>query len=257
MIIDTHCHLDFEHFHPDRASVIKRAEEAGVKYIINVGSSPDGSRRSVELSEKYDNVFAAVGVHPHDAGEVTEEIFSEITELAKYDKVVAIGEVGLDYFKSSVSRERQKEIFVKFMELSRKLELPLVIHDREAHRDTLDILKKTKGSGLRGVMHCFSGDEKILQEVLEMGLFVSFTCNLTFKNARHLREVARMVPPQRLLLETDAPFLAPQAHRGERNEPAYIVELVDILSELLNLSKEEIENITTDNAKKLFGIPKD
>ncbi|MFC1576110.1 TatD family hydrolase [Candidatus Omnitrophota bacterium] len=256
MIIDTHCHLDFEHFNSDRVDVIKRAKDAGVAYLINIGSSLEGSKRSIELAAGHENIFATVGIHPHHADEKGEDAFTKIEKLATNKKVVAIGEVGLDYFKSPSPPDKQKVLFIKFIELSKKLNLPLVIHNRDASEDTLKILKETSGASVRGVMHCFSGDEKLLKSVLEMGLFVSFTCNLTFKNARGLREVAKLVPPERLLLETDAPYLAPQAYRGKRNEPAYITELRDILSELLGLSKEEIERITTDNAKKFFRINK-
>lgn len=255
MLIDTHCHLDFDEFNSDRAAVIKRAKAAGVGCLINVGSSLEGSKRSVGLASGDDGIFASVGVHPHHAEEMTEDVFFEIEKLAKDTKVVAIGEVGLDYFKSPSKAARQKEIFIKFIELSKRLKLPLIIHTRLAHEDTIDILKKTCASfPASGVMHCFSGDEKMLGEALDMGLFVSFTCNLTFKNAKALRETAKRVPPDRLLLETDAPFLAPEAHRGERNEPAYITELRDVLSELLGLSKGDLERITTDNAKKLFRL---
>lgn len=255
MLIDTHCHLDFDEFGSDREAVIERAKKAGVGCFINVGSSLEGSRESVELASKYDSIFASVGIHPHHAEEVSEDTLCEIEKLAENKKVVAIGEVGLDYFKSRSAPAKQKEIFVKFIELSKKSKLPLIIHTRSAHCDTVDILKETHSDfPVRGVMHCFSGDKKLLEEVLEMGLFVSFTCNLTFKNAKGLREVARCVPAERLLLETDAPFLAPEIHRGKRNEPAYITELRDILSELLGLSKATIERATTDNAKKLFGL---
>ncbi len=262
MITDTHCHLDFDQFNSDRENVLRRAQEAGVKYFINVGSNLEGSKKSVKLASLHDNIFASVGIHPHYADNVTEEAFFEIERLASGKKVVAIGEVGLDYFKSpstgsglcSSEPDNQKELFIKFITLSKKANLPLIIHNRDAHRDTLDILKETHNTPIPGVMHCFSGDKKVLSEVLELGLFVSFTCNLTFKNASGLRETAKAVPLDRLLIETDAPFLAPQKYRGKRNEPAYITELRDCLSELLGLSKNEIEKITTENAKRLFGI---
>ena len=254
MLIDTHCHLDFGEFDEDRSAVMENAKASGIEYFINVGSNLEGSRKSVELAAEYERVFASVGIHPHHAGEVTESALNEIKLLAENKKVVAIGEVGLDYCKSPAPPERQKEVFCKFIEISKKLELPLIIHSRDASRDTLDTLKKMFSFPIKGVMHCFSGGEEELREVLDMGMFVSFTCNLTFKNAKRLREIAKHVPPKRLLLETDAPFLAPQVYRGKRNEPAYITELRDILSELLNLPKEEVEKITTDNAKKLFGL---
>jgi len=262
MIIDTHCHLDFEQFDSDRKDVLTRAKAAGVEWIINVASSLEGSRKSLKLAEENNNIFASVGIHPHHADEVTEEAFTEIERLAGERKAVAIGEVGLDYFKRPstgsglrpLAPEKQKELFTRFIQLSGKLELPLIIHSRDAHRDTLDILKKTCATPIMGVMHCFSGDRKVLGESLELGLYISFTCNLTFKNAKGLREVAKLVPPERLLLETDAPFLAPQSRRGKRNEPAYITELCGCLAELLDLPKDEIEKITTTNAKKLFKL---
>jgi len=254
MIIDTHCHLDFKEFESDRNAVIERATAAGVGYLVNIGSSVEGSRQSLRLSSEHEEIFASVGVHPHHAGELTDSEFSELEKLAENKKVVAIGEVGLDYFKSESSPDKQKEIFIKFIELSKRLNLPLVIHSRDAHEDTLRVLKEARSLPIRGVMHCFSGDRALLHRVLDMGLFISFTCNLTFKNATSLREVAKHAPLDKLLLETDAPFLAPQAHRGKRNEPAYITELRDILADLLGVSKEEVEKVTTENVKKLFGL---
>ncbi|MBN1353148.1 MAG: TatD family hydrolase [Candidatus Omnitrophica bacterium] len=254
MIIDTHCHLDFEQFNSDRDEVIRRARAAGVFYMINIGSSLEGSAKSVELASEHDNIFATVGIHPHHAEEIDAGSFSETETLAKKERVVAIGEIGLDYFKSPSSPASQKELFVRFITLSRELGLPLIIHNRNAHRDTCDILNRECQLPVRGVVHCFSGDRKELDEVLSLGLFVSFTCNLTFKNAKGLREVAKFVPKERLLLETDAPFLAPQAYRGKRNEPAYVTQLRDTFAELLNLPKGEIEDITTANARNLFGI---
>ena len=252
MIIDTHCHLDFNQFDSDRDAVIERARKSGVNYIINVGSSLEGSKRSVELAQKYENIFASIGIHPHDADNINETALEKIAELASEKKVVAIGEVGLDYFKSPSSRENQKALFVKSIELSKKLKLPLVVHNRDASKDTLDVLKSNLPFG---VMHCFSGDKKFLNEVLDLGLYVSFTCNLTFKNAKNLKEVAKYVPLDKFLLETDAPFLAPQAYRGKRNEPVYITELRDLFAGILNLSKEEVERKTTENAIKLFKLP--
>jgi len=254
MIIDTHCHIDFDEFNQDRDLVIERAKASGVKCLINVGSDLEGSRRAVHLAGLYKEVFASVGIHPHHADEKLESSFDEIETLAGNEKVVAIGEVGLDYFKNYSKPENQKTLFTHFIKLAEKLKLPLIIHDREAHDDTIDILKEVYPGPIPGVMHCFSGDKKTLTRALDLGLYISFTCNLTFKNAKDLREVARHVPRERLLLETDAPYLAPQRYRGKRNEPAYITELRDILSKLLGLPKDEIEKITTHNAKRFFKI---
>ena len=255
MIIDTHCHLDFDEFSADTDAVIERANDAGVGYLINVGSSLAGSRRSVELAERYKNVFATVGIHPHHAGENVEDAFGEIEKLSTHEKVVAIGEVGLDYFKSPAGPDRQKALFIKSIELSTRRKLPLVIHNREAGFDTLRILEKNSALPVRGVMHCFSGDREFLERSLSLGLFLSFTGILTFKNSNSLRELAKHVPLDRLLLETDAPFLAPQAHRGKRNEPAYITELRDTLSSVLGIPAGEIDRVTARNAGTLFKLP--
>ena len=256
MIIDTHCHLDFKDFDKDRDSVLGRARDKGVVRIINVGSSLDGTRRAIELSKKYDIVYASAGIHPHDAASVTDEIFDEIKKLADNDKVVAIGEVGLDYYRNLSPKEKQVEVFRKFIKLSQELNLPLIIHSREASEDTIRILKDP-GPQLRGVIHCFSGDKDFLEECLDMGFYVSFTCSLTFKNAKALRELAGKVPIERILLETDAPFLAPEGLRGKRNEPAYLTYLVDQWVALSGLSRNDIERITTHNANKLFKLALD
>lgn len=254
MLIDTHCHLDFKDFDNDRDSVIDRAAKAGVYRIINIGSSIEGTLRSVELAKKYEMVYATVGVHPHEARSVTDKVIDDFKSLAKESKIVAIGEVGLDYYRNLSPKEDQISAFRKFIRLARELDLPLVLHGREADREILEILKKEISAPVKGVMHCFSGDADFLKECLDLGLFVSFTCNLTFKNAKGLREAAKAVPPERLLLETDAPFLAPQAFRGQRNEPAYITYLVDEWTKIFGLSKEDIARITTHNANRLFKL---
>ena len=254
MLIDTHCHLDFDEFNGDRASAIERAGAAGVKYIINIGSSLEGSRRSVKLASEHENIFASVGIHPHHANDVTDAVFAEAEKLFSSKKIVAIGEVGLDYYKSQAPPAAQKEMFIKFISLAKKHSLPIIIHNRDATDDTMDILKGEYGTSFSGVMHCFSGDKAVLKRVLDIGSFISFTCNLTFKKADALRETAKYVPPDRLMLETDAPFLAPQAERGKRNEPAYVTHLRDMLAGLLKLTPEEIERVTTANAVKLFSL---
>jgi TatD DNase family protein len=252
MMIDTHCHLDFKDFDADRDAVIDRARSSGIDSIINVGSSVEGSLRAVELAGKYDLIYASIGVHPHDAKSVTDKVINDFRTLAKAGKVVAIGEVGLDYYRNLSPKESQIEAFKTFIRLAKELDLPVILHSREADADLLEILKKEAGGGLRGVMHCFSGDKDFLKECLDLGLYVSFTCNLTFRNAKALRETAKEVPVERLLLETDAPFLAPEGMRGKRNEPANLKFLVAEWARLLKLSEADIERITTHNAGRLF-----
>ena len=254
MIIDTHCHLDFKDFDNDRDSVIDRAREKGVVRIINVGSSIEGSRHAVELAKKYDMVHASIGIHPHEAGSVTDKIIEEIKNLAHQDKVVAIGEVGLDYYRNLSSKDSQQIVFKKFIDLAYQLKLPLIIHSREADSDMLRILKDEKDKRLTGVVHCFSGSREFLKECLDIGFYISFTCNLTFKKAEALRGVAKVAPMERVLLETDAPYLSPEGLRGKRNEPAHLTYLVDEWVKLSGLSKEDIERITTHNANELFKL---
>ena len=254
-LVDTHCHLDFADFDIDREDVIKRASEAGVKYIVNVASSIEGSRKSVGLADKYDPIYASVGIHPHDAKEANDSAFSELKELAKNKKVVAIGEVGLDYYRNLSPRDAQQETFRKFIALAKETRLPLIIHCREAKEDLLRILKEETASPVSGVVHCFPSDEELLKAVLDMGLYVSFTCNITFKNALSLRQMAKdYMPIDKLLLETDAPFLAPEGFRGKRNEPSYLTYLVEEIARLKGITPEDVARVTSWNSKKLFGV---
>lgn len=254
MLIDTHCHLDFNDFDVDRDEVIDRAKKIGVVGIINVGSSIEGTRRSIELAKSHDIVYATLGVHPHEAKTVSDKVIADFKALSKEKKVVAIGEVGLDFYRNLSTREEQESAFKKFIYLALDLNLPLIIHAREAGKEVLDILKNEMKQELRGVMHCFSGDKDFLERCLDLGLYVSFTCNLTFKNAENLRQVAQDMPVEKLLLETDAPFLAPQEFRGKRNEPAYLTHLVDEWAKILNLSRNDIMRTTTHNANLLFRL---
>lgn len=255
MLVDTHCHLDFPEFDLDRTEVIKRALGSGVRYIINVGSSLEATKRSIELANKYEPIYASVGIHPHDTHQLDAEVFEDLRGLAKFKKVVAIGEVGLDYYRPFPPKEVQIDAFLKFIHLSLDFSLPLIVHIRSAHKDALQIFKQ-EIKPIRGVLHCFSGDEDFLKSCLELGLHISFTCNITFKKSDNLRRLARLAPLNRLLLETDAPFLAPQDMRGERNEPSYLKFLVDKLSELKGLSFDEVAKVTTQNAINLFNLPR-
>ncbi|MFA6609674.1 MAG: TatD family hydrolase, partial [Candidatus Omnitrophota bacterium] len=254
MLIDTHCHLDFKDFDKDRDETLERAKRSGVSRIINVASSIEGTRRCLELAAKYDIVYATAGIHPHEASSVDEAAMAEMKAAASHPKVVAIGEVGLDYYRNLSPKDAQVQAYIKFIRLAVSTGLPIIIHTRNARNEALDILEEESKGGMRGVVHCFSGDMNFLKRALDLGLFISFTANLTYKNAGELREVAKHVPVEKLLLETDAPFLAPQEFRGKRNEPSYLKYLVEEWVRISGLSGGDIERITTHNANKLFKL---
>ncbi|PIU42120.1 MAG: hydrolase TatD [Candidatus Omnitrophica bacterium CG07_land_8_20_14_0_80_42_15] len=253
-LIDTHCHLDFPDFDKDRLSVINRAKDAGIVRILNVSCSMKSCKKTSELTRGSDSIYGSIGIHPHDAASADDAAISSLKEMAKDKKIVAIGEVGLDYYRNLSPKEKQVEVFLKFISISKELNLPLIIHSRNAMAETLDIIKREFKGNCKGVFHCFSGDEKSLDEILGLGFYVSFTCNITFKNAERLREIVKIAPMDKVLLETDAPFLAPQHLRGKRNEPAYLAYLLDAVSEIKGLSKEEIADTTTRNANRLFKL---
>ncbi|MEJ2683596.1 MAG: YchF/TatD family DNA exonuclease [Candidatus Sulfobium sp.] len=251
-LIDTHCHLDMKEFDADREEVITRAREAGFDALITVGSDLSGTVRSMELSELYDFVFAAIGIHPHDAKDFTGEIFSSLREWSVRKKVVAIGETGLDYHYDHSPREIQRKVFRRHLELAGEADLPVIIHSREAEKDTMEILKE---SGITsGVLHCFSGDRDMAEQAMSMGFFISLAGPVTFKKSLQLKEIAGAIPDDYLLVETDAPYLTPEPFRGRRNEPAYMRHTVKLLAELRGVSYEDLARITTLNAKRLFRI---
>lgn len=257
-MIDTHCHLEMDAFDDDRKDVIKRAREAGLEAVITIGSDFDGCKGAVELANKYDFVYAAVGIHPHDAKDFTDEIFNQIKEWAMGNgqkakgKIVAIGEIGLDYHYDHSPRDIQRDVFKKQLYYAKEIGLPVVIHSREAKKDTLKILEE---SGItKGVMHCFSGDMEMAERTMAMGFYISIAGPVTFKNAAKLREIAKAIPDDYLLIETDAPYLTPEPLRGNRNEPAFVVHTAKLMADLRGVSFEDINRITTVNAKRLFGI---
>lgn len=251
-LTDTHCHLDFPEFDPDRTEVIQRAKAQGLKYIINIGSSLAGSKDSLALAAGFDFVYATCGIHPHEADRTDQKICLQLKRLAKNPKVVAIGEIGLDYYKNYAKSENQKSLFVYLIEAAKDLGLPLVIHNRQAESDTLKILKEAMPT--RAVVHCFSGDENFLKECLELGFFISYTCNITYKKAQGLRDLVRITPLERLLLETDAPYLPPEGLRGRRNEPVHVRELAQEIARIKGIDLEKVATLTTENAKTFFGI---
>ncbi len=252
MLIDTHCHLDFPEFDPDRDEVVRRSLESGVGCIINIGSSLEGSRRCVELASKYDCLYASVGIHPHEADRFEKKHALALRELVKQDKVAAIGETGLDYYKNYSQANNQRQLFITLVELSRDSGLPLVIHTRQAQNDTLEILKKYLP--LRAVVHCFSGDGDFLKQCLDLGFFISYTCNITYKKAEGLRGLVKVTPLERMFLETDAPFLPPEGLRGMRNEPRHVRELAAMIAQLKDTPPQEIADVTTANARAFFNL---
>lgn len=252
MLIDTHCHLDFPEFDSDREEVIQRAKTGGISHIINIGSSLKGTEKSLKLAKSYELIYATCGIHPHEADKVTDKIKTEIRALAKQDKVVAIGEVGLDYYKNYAQAENQRSLFISLVNLAKEINLPLVIHSRQAQSDTLKILKNALP--FKAVVHCFSGDAEFLKECLGLGFFISYTCNITYKKAGALRELVKLTPLERLMLETDAPFLPPEGFRGKRNEPLYVGYLAEEIARIKEISIDEVARVTTENAKSFFNL---
>lgn len=252
-IFDSHAHYDDDSFHKDRENLIEEIKNNNVIGVLNCGASLEGAIKSVELSEKYDFFYAAVGIHPEHADEVNDSTIDKIKELAKSQKVKAIGEIGLDYYwDENPSKEVQKEAFIRQMELARELNLPVVIHDRDAHKDTLDIMKMFPE--VIGVVHCFSGSVEFARECLSLGYYIGFTGVITFKNAKKILDVAKVVPDDKILVETDCPYMAPTPFRGERNRSDYIKYIIQKLAEIRDISEEEIGKQLILNVRKLLKI---
>jgi TatD DNase family protein len=256
LLMDTHTHLDFPQFDSDREQVIERAFTAGVKALINVGADLASSQAAVALAEAYPQVYAAVGVHPHDAKTLTAEMLEELRALASHPKVVAIGEIGLDFYRDLSSRDKQRQAFEQQLALAREVGKPVIIHDREAHKEVMAILRRWAKGGHQpvGVLHCFSGDLAMAQEAIELGFYISIAGPVTFQNARRLRELVGQLPLEKLLVETDCPYLTPHPHRGKRNEPAYVKLVAQEVARIKGGSLEEVARITSDNAQALFAL---
>jgi len=253
MLIDTHAHIQDEKFDEDRAEVIERAMAAGVECIINIGDTIESSARAVKLAEDYPGIYAAVGIHPQEAGTMMASHDELLASWAELSKVVAIGEIGLDYYYENCSRQCQREVFIRQLDVARQMHLPVSIHDREAHGDLMEIIKK-EGKGIRGVIHCFSGSWEMARELLKRGWYLGIDGPLTFKNAAKLPEIVQQVPLERLLVETDSPYLAPVPKRGHRNEPAFVRFVAEKAAEIRGISFEEFAGATTQNARDLFDL---
>jgi len=254
--VDTHCHLDDEKFNDDLEETIDRAKSAGVTRIIDFGSSLKSSEVAVKLSKEHEGIFAGVGVHPEEIDDfLNADVVNVIVNLAKNKKVVAIGEIGLDYHwtQDTEIKEIQKKIFIQQLDIARQLNLPVCIHERDAHGDAMKILK-AEAKGLCGVLHCFSGSLEMAREVWKMGFLIGVDGPLTFKNAAKLPDIIKVAPKDMLLIETDAPYLAPTPHRGKRNEPAYLVEVAKKIAEMRSEDLELIAKSTTRNAENLYNI---
>ena len=259
MFVDSHAHIDGTEFDADRPEVIQRSRDAGVSAILNVGTGDPHSgvlERAIELAEKHENLYTAIGIHPHDARLFDDRAEQRITDLVQQSaKVIAWGEIGLDFHYDNSPRDVQMGAFRRQLQLARAALLPVIIHTREAEAETIEILgSEWEGSGLPGIMHCFSGTNELAQKALELGMFISFSGIVTFKKADDLRSIATAVPLDRLLIETDCPYLAPVPHRGKRNEPAYVVEVARCLAQVRGVSPEEIGRVTTENFGRLFEL---
>jgi len=254
MTIDSHAHLEMDAFDGDREEVIARAEAAGLTAIITVGTTIPDCAKALEIARLHPMVYAAVGIHPHEVKGIDDRTYDTLRELAQQAKVVALGEIGIDFFYDHSPREVQLRCFEEQIELALELDLPVIIHDREAHGETLGIMRQYRGR-LRGVLHCFSGDAAMARECLEMGFYLSVAGPVTYRKADQLREVVREIPIDRLLVETDCPYLAPQPFRGKRNEPAYVVETARRVAEVKGVEPRDLERRTEENARRLFGLP--
>lgn len=254
MIFDSHAHLDDERFDKDRDNIIATAKENGIEYILNPGADLNTSIRAVNIAGKYDNVYAAVGVHPHDVKDMDEDTIEVLKALSNKEKVVAIGEIGLDFYYDNSPRDEQRKWFRRQIELAKEVNLPIIIHDRDAHEETFKILKEYDVGSIGCVMHCYASSVEMAKEYIKMGVYISLAGPVTFKNARKTHDVAREIPLEWLLVETDSPYLTPEPYRGKRNQPAHVRLVAEKIAQAKGITLEEVARQTTLNAKKLFRI---
>lgn len=250
-IFDTHSHYDDSKFDPDREELLNNLQSQGVSLVVSCGCDIDSTQFNFDLAQKYDYMYFAAGFHPENLKGATLDDLKVIERFAKNDKCVAIGEIGLDYYWMDSSKEEQKKFFKAQIELAKKLDMPIIVHDRDAHGDTLDILRETKP---KGVVHCFSGSKEMAKEIIKLGMYIGLNGVVTFNNARKSLEVAKEIPIERLVLETDCPYLAPTPMRGKRNDSHYIAYIAEKIGSLLGIDAQELLNITNENAKRLYNI---
>ena len=254
MYIDTHAHLTFPEYQMDLPEVIRRAREANVEAIVNIALDDEAVQKSIKMAKEFPGyLFNAAGLHPHDASEWKEDSYQKLKELSVKHKIIAIGETGLDYHYKLSPVEQQQKVFRLCLQLAQELAIPAVIHSREASADTIKIIREENRGSLKGVMHCFAGDMELGQAALDMGLYISFTANITFPKADKVRDAAKKIPLERIMIETDCPFLAPQEFRGKRNEPSYVVKVAEKIAEIKGLPIEDVAIATTENARRLFN----
>lgn len=252
MLFDTHAHLINKAYESDRDRVIRAAREEGVSLVLTASCSLGESYESVALSEKYDFIYASVGVHPHDSADMLDGDLQKIEELSRHEKAVAIGEIGLDYHYDYSPRDVQKVRFLEQMALARELSLPVIVHDREAHEDTFDIVRRIKVE--KGVFHCYSGSLEMAKELIKLGYSLSFTGSITFANARRAAEIIKWLPPDRIMIETDSPYLTPEPYRGKRNDPSKVRCVAEKIAEIRESSFSEIAALTLKNGREFFDI---
>ncbi len=252
MLFDSHAHLDDHKFDADRDEIIAALKKSGISYVVNIGADIESSENSVNLADKYDFVYAAVGVHPYDAEMADDALINKLKEMAKNKKVVAIGESGLDYHYEEADKEVQKNAFIKHIALANQLDLPVIVHNRDAHKDMMDILAEHKPKN--AIIHCYSGSAEMAKELVKMGYYISFSGTVTFKNATKVQQAAEVVPLDRLLIETDCPYLCPEPERGRRNDPTKIRFTAEKLAEIKGVTFEEMAKITMENAKRIYKI---
>lgn len=255
MFIDSHAHLDDERFNEDRTELINSLKENKIDLVLNIGYDLKSSRASVHLANNHDQIYAVIGVHPHDAQDVAGGYLEQLKELSKEKKVLAIGEIGLDYYYDNSPREIQRRVFKEQIKLAQDLNLPVVIHTRDADQETFEIIKEAvQNGGLKGVMHCYSGSVEMARDYLKLGFYISLGGPVTFKKARVPKEVAKAVPLNRLLIETDCPYLTPEPFRGRRNEPKLVAYTAEAIAEIKGISIEELAEETSRNVRELFEI---